>query len=109
MSGSRPAIRLAVAVVAALVFSFGTASARLPKPPVCRDGRFVTAPGAPPLLAGATVTVPEAGVVEGGTSTIAIAGHCPAVQVPPRGTSRGTKGSASWPESARGPADGPVT
>src|SRR2546422_10470620 len=91
MSGSRPAIRLAVAVVAALVFSFGTASARPPKPPVCRDGRFVTAPGAPPLLAGATVAVPEAVVIEGGMSTIAIAGDCPAVQVRLRGTKRGAE------------------
>ena len=71
---------------------------------MCRDGRFVTAPGAPPLLAGATVAVPEAVVVDGGTSTIAIAGHCPAVQVRLRGTSRGTKVTASWPKNACGPA-----
>ena len=98
-------IIVAAAVATVVLLLTGAASARVPRPTVCRDGRFVTPPGAPPLLAGTAATVPEALVVggEAGPSTIAIAGRCPAVRVRLRGTKRGTKVTASWPRNACGP------
>jgi len=94
---------LLVVVAVALLMLSGASSGRVSKPPVCRDGRFVTPSGAPPLLAGIAATVPDALVVEGGTSTIAIAGRCPAVRVRLRGTKRGTKVTAVWPKNVCGP------
>ena len=92
-----------LAAAAVILVVFATASARAPKPPVCRDGRFVTPPGTPPLIAGAIVAAPEALVIGGATPTIAIAGHCPAVRVRIRGTRKGTRVVASWPKNACGP------
>ncbi|TMA32039.1 MAG: hypothetical protein E6J79_19445 [Deltaproteobacteria bacterium] len=102
LGARRGAGLLVVAAVALQVLS-GASSGRVSKPPVCRDGRFVTPSGAPPLLAGLAATVPDALIVEGGTSTIAIAGRCPAVRVRLRGTKRGTKVTAVWPKNACGP------
>src|SRR5438094_382724 len=96
----------AAAVILAVA---ATASARAPKPPVCRDGRFVTPPGTPPLIAGAIVAAPEALVIGGATPTIAIAGHCPAVRVRIRGTRKGTRVVASWPKNACGPGKAQLT
>jgi len=93
----------AALLLVALPVLSGTASARPSKPPVCRDGRFVIPPGAPPLLAGATPSAPEAVVIEGSTSTVSIAGQCPAVRVHLRATRRGTKVTAFWPRNACGP------
>ena len=92
-----------LAAAAVIIAVAATASARAPKPPVCRDGRFVTPPGTPPLIAGAIVAAPEALVIGGATPTIAIAGHCPAVRVRIRGTRKGTRVVASWPKNACGP------
>ena len=92
-----------LAAAAVILAVAATASARAPKPPVCRDGRFVTPPGTPPLIAGAIVAAPEALVIGGATPTIAIAGHCPAVRVRIRGTRKGTRVVASWPKNACGP------
>ncbi len=92
-----------LAAAAVILVVFATASARAPKPPVCREGRFVTPPGTPPLIAGAIVAAPEALVIGGATPTIAIAGHCPAVRVRIRGTRKGTRVVASWPKNACGP------
>ena len=92
-----------LAAAAVILAVAATASARAPKPPVCREGRFVTPAGTPPLIAGAIVAAPEALVIGGATPTIAIAGHCPAVRVRIRGTRKGTRVVASWPKNACGP------
>ena len=92
--------RLAVAML--VLALTGDALARAPKPPLCRDGRFVTPPGSAPLVAGSVAATPDALVVGGGTPTIAIAGVCPAVKVHLRPTKKGTVVTAAWPRNACG-------
>ncbi|TMA38495.1 MAG: hypothetical protein E6J83_15340, partial [Deltaproteobacteria bacterium] len=93
-----------LAVAAVVLAVSATASARAPKPPVCRDGRFVTPPGAPLLVAGAIAGTPEALVFGGSTPTISIVAHCPAVRVRLTATRKGMRVVASWPKNACGPA-----
>ena len=78
-------IRLAVATL--VLTLAGVASARVPKPSFCHDGRFVTPPGGPSLVAGTVATTPEALVLA--APTISIPGKCPAVKVRLRPTRKG--------------------
>ena len=92
-------IRRAVAI---LVLTFaGVASARVPKPSFCHDGRFVTPPGGPSLVAGTVATTPEALVLA--APTISIPGRCPAVKVRLRSTRKGLTVVAAWPRNTCGP------
>ena len=92
-------IRRAVAI---LVLTFaGVASARVPKPSFCHDGRFVTPPGGPSLVAGTVATTPEALVLA--APTISIPGRCPAVKVRLRPTRKGLTVLATWPRNTCGP------
>src|SRR5438552_10792114 len=92
-------IRRAVAI---LVLTFaGVASARVPKPSFCHDGRFVTPPGGPSLVAGTVATTPEALVLA--APTISIPGRWPAVKVRLRSTRKGLTVVAAWPRNTCGP------
>ena len=92
-------IRLAVATL--VLTLAGAASARAPKPSLCHDGRFVTPPGAPSLVAGTAATTPEALVLA--APTISIPGRCPAVKVRLRPTRKGLTVVAAWPRNTCGP------
>jgi len=92
-------IRLAVATL--VLTLAGVASARVPKPSFCHDGRFVKPPGGPSLVAGAVVTTPEALVLA--APTISIPGRCPAVKVRLRPTRKGLTVIAAWPRNTCGP------
>src|SRR5436305_1243882 len=92
-------IRLAVATL--VLTLAGAASARAPKPSLCHDGRFVTPPGAPSLVAGTVATTPEALVLA--APTISIPGRCPAVKVRLRPTRKGLTVLATWPRNTCGP------
>src|SRR5213080_3367207 len=92
-------IRLAVATL--VLTLAGAASARAPKPSLCHDGRFVTPPGAPSLVAGTVATTPEALVLA--APTISIPGRCPAVKVRLRPTRKGLTVVAAWPRNTCGP------
>ena len=92
-------IRRAVAIL--VLTLAGVASARVPKPSFCHDGRFVTPPGGPSLVAGAVATTPEALVLA--APTISIPGKCPAVKVRLRPTRKGLTVVAAWPRNTCGP------
>ena len=92
-------IRLAVATL--VLTLAGVASARVPKPSLCHDGRFVTPPGGPSLVAGTVATTPEALVLA--APTISIPGRCPAVKVRLRPTRKGLTVLATWPRNTCGP------
>ena len=92
-------IRLAVATL--VLTLAGVASARVPKPSFCHDGRFVTPPGGSSLVAGAVATTPEALVLA--APTLSIPGKCPAVKVRLRPTRKGLTVVAAWPRNTCGP------